>query len=342
MAKKPDHSFIIGSTRGIAEARRNFERDDAIRSDSGTLLKPDDIAGEYDFSRRLMTMLGGVPRTLTIDDLKQFSYIAKNAIGKFKKGISAKQIIDLSMSIDRERANKEIKTATPISLKGGQIRFMTNTGPNSDRQRHYVTVNLVNFEPIVASDIKVDKAGRELSKSPLQISCSCGRWRFWLAYLATRGNYNSGHREDAFPKIRNPGLSGVACKHILRVMTLIHQSPFMKTYMANMVTKARLVVDQKRVDEKVADTRAAAEQLRKESSRQKRVITSDEKKAIRQAAQSRKSAKEAIDEVEKIKPKRKAGTTKKLTNISTDAMIEELMSRGLTRELAEQVAKQVK
>ncbi len=42
--------------------------------------------------------------------------------------------------------------------------------------------------------------------------------------MATAGNYAVAPPKDAFPKIRNPDLTGVACKHVLHAMTRF-QSP---------------------------------------------------------------------------------------------------------------------
>lgn len=293
----------------MAEAKKFFNSDNAARSASKTLLKPDDVAGEYDVGRGLMTTLGGVSRVLTQDDLRQFAAITKKHAGKLKKGVTAKQIIDLSLPIDRKRANAEIRTAVPVSSHGGQIKFMTNSGPDSDRSRHYVTVNMVNFLPVMASAIKLEKTGQELSKSPLQISCSCGRWRYWLAYLATKGNFNSGHAEDSFPKIRNPGLAGIACKHILRVVVTIDQSPSMKVFLTNMVKRARASVEPKKVDEKVADARALAEQMRSESHRQRQVRTTDEKRNARSTAAQKKALAEAAKPVPP--PKKTTASTRR-------------------------------
>lgn len=313
MAKKPvDNSFIIGTAKGLAESKRYFKADDNRRSASDGLLKPDEVAGEYDISRKLTTMLGSVdgkPVRLTHDHLKQFAHVSREAAARLKKGVTAKTVIDLSLPEDRKRANDEIRTAIPVSAFGNQVRFMTDTGPKSDRDRHIVTVNLLNFMPVVASAIKVDKTGLELSKGPLQISCSCGRWRYWLAYLATKAGYNSGHVEDAFPKIRNPGLSGIACKHILRVMGMIHQSPYMKQYMTTMVRKAREKVEPKRADEKVADTREAAETIKKESWRQRQIRSTEEKREERRKAAEKKGLATAAKDAPRL-PKKPAATRK--------------------------------
>ena len=304
-----DHSFIIATAKGMAEAKKFFNSDNAARSASKTLLRPSDVAGEYDVGRGLMTTLGGVPRVLTQDDLRQFVAIAKKQAGKLKKGVTAKQIIDLSLPIDRKRANAEIRTAVPVSSHGGQIKFMTNSGPDSDRSRHYVTVNMVNFLPVMASAIKLEKTGPELAKSPLQISCSCGRWRYWLAYLATKGNFNSGHAEDSFPKIRNPGLAGIACKHILRVVSTIDQSPSMKLFLTDMVKRARATVESKKVNEKVVDARAMAEKMKAESHRQRQVKTTDEKRSARRTVAQRKALAEAAKPVPP--PKKTTASTRR-------------------------------
>ena len=279
--KKAGPEILIPSVRAQKEARQQFKRDDEQRSRSKTLLNPDEVAGEYDAGRLLITTMGGKPRMLTIEDLAQFRHKIRSVKGKYKKGITAKHVIDLSMQEDRERANKEIKTALPVSAIGNTVKFMTNTGPHSDRQRHYVEVRFLNFDAVASSAIKTEKTGDEVAKGHLHIGCTCGRWRYWLAYVANIGGYAAGHRETAFPKIRNPGLSGVACKHILRVMANIHQSPATKNYLTSLIRQARAVADRKRTDTKIADARELAEQLKGESYRQKRVATTEQKRAER-------------------------------------------------------------
>lgn len=322
--KAPD--AIIATAKALAEARAQFKADNERRTASKTLLKPDDVAGEYDVTRALMTTMGGKPRVLTIDDLKQFKHKSDQIKKQHKKGITAKGVIDLSLPVDRERANKEIKTATPISTMGGTIRFMTNAGPNSDRTRHYVTVDVRNFGAVVSSGIKVEKTGIELTKSPLGIHCDCGKWRFWLAFLATTGGYNAGPREDAFPKIRNPGLTGVACKHALRVMAVFSQSPYMKQYLSNMVKKARDRVEDVREHEKLADTRKMAEEIKKSSWRQKQIKTTEEKRAARSStAQKAALAKAAAGAA---KPKKVAVSSRK----ASAQFIQLAQKLGLTPE----------
>jgi hypothetical protein len=272
--------FFIQASKAERERLAALNAADKVRSKSRTLLTPDEAAGQYDVSRALMTMLGGTPRMLTQDDLRTFQQTVKAAQSKFRKGITAKGILGLSVPIpttnkdattDKHKAKTQIRTVTPIASRGGTVRFMTNAGPGSDRPRHYVIVEFLNFEAIAASAIPVINTGREMAQSPLKITCSCGRWRFWLAYLATFGGYNSGHPETAFPKVRNPGLIGVGCKHILRVASTL-AGPSLNLYFQRMVMKARASTERKYAAVPVPVARKLAEALNRELSKSDRKL----------------------------------------------------------------------
>lgn len=81
-----------------------------------------------------------------------------------------------------------------------------------------------------------------LRKQKLSFDCDCGRHRYFLRYVATIGGFAAGGRNGGFPKIRNPGLKGVACKHVLRVMTEIESSNavlhFLEKYMEKLQASA--------------------------------------------------------------------------------------------------------
>ena len=123
-----------------------------------------------------------------------------------------------------------------MASKAGMLKFMTDTGPNSDRDRHYVMVELRNFEAAATSPQPSMVMAKEVLKGPVAVACSCGRWRYWYAYMATAGGYNANpeHKESAFPKIRNPKLRGIACKHILRTMQALKSSPSMAGFVARL------------------------------------------------------------------------------------------------------------
>jgi SWIM zinc finger len=261
---------IVSGRTGLTESNKRFQAADSFRTEQRKqLLQPDDVSGAYDVGRKLYTTLGGMPRVITRDDLRHFQAVSNKLSKKLKHGVTARDVINMSMPIDRTRANQEIHTAHPISRQAGAVIFTTNSGPNSDVKRHYVKVAFPNFQALVASSAPLTKTGGMLRSSPLQISCSCGRWRFWFAFMASRAGYNSGHMETGFPKVMNPGLGGIACKHILRVMLMVEKSPATKLYFQSMVELARGTVQQRRVHEKKD---AALEFVEKASKERSKII----------------------------------------------------------------------
>jgi hypothetical protein len=221
--------------RNEKTARSNVEKDP-----KHTILNPNDLTGDYDANRLLMTTLGGEPRMIVASDLIAFSQNAQTVKSRFKKGITAKQVIDLSRthqmtyagqgkwqgSSDIDKAKAEIRHAVPHSIHKGLIKILTPSGSDKNK-RHHVHVRLLSWNAAVVSPI-VDKASgladwRKtalwVKNQPLKYDCDCGRHTFWFRYIATIGQYNEGRDERGFPKIRNPRLRGVACKHVLRVMS---------------------------------------------------------------------------------------------------------------------------
>lgn len=228
-----------GYAAELARLRKSEAESRNRATDAGKILDPSDVRGEYDASRLLITTLGGVPRVLTLDDLRQFSAQARKLGKKFKGGITAQQVIDLSLPVDRKRANEQIRTASLVRAQQGVLHFITNAGPDSDRARHHVNVQFPAFEAFGASPKKADTLAKAMLEGSLRFECDCGRHRFWLRYCATIGGYNYGRPEPGFPRVRNPGLSGVACKHALRVMQAIRKDVFVRTTVAQMIAKAQ-------------------------------------------------------------------------------------------------------
>lgn len=296
-----------------------------------TLLSPDEVAGEYFMERGLMTALGGQIRPITYDDLKQFQYNVQQlrrdaAKRKLLGGIRAKQVIDKSWPDDRKRAQDQIRVANPthyraITEGGGQgtslvVHFLTSAGPDSDRTHHNVNVQFLDFGAVVASPAKAEKIAAQLTGGRLKFECSCGRYKYWLRYVNTQLETVYGRTETAFPKIRNPSLGGIACKHALRVMQTIQSSPTFRRYAANVIQKFRDDIGHTEYVERIADQRKFEEQRRAESSRQRRVQSSEEKRAARKAqpgyarmverAKERAAAKERA-RMEKNKTAARAG-----------------------------------
>ena len=209
-----------------ALAEREIEYDDRGRKIPRPMfLRPEDIAQgvDYDVEKVLYTTLGQQkgepPRRITRDDILAFQDNILLLKDQYKKGITVQNIINLSLQDDIDRANQQIYMSVPLSRKSGLVHFLTNAGPESKVQNHHVEVEFANFGSVVF-DIKkeaVNTVKNRLANGKIKFECDCERHTYWFRYMATIGGYGLGRQEGGFPKVRNPHLSGVACKHVLRV-----------------------------------------------------------------------------------------------------------------------------
>lgn len=246
----------VGEARGLAE-KDAAQRRAAEQRPQSVILGKNDVQGEYDASRVLKTTLGGVERAMTADDMAAFRRNMATAKANFKgDGITARQVIDLASArplgyrnpangSDIKRAREEIKTGIAVSARNAEVRFITNAGPDSKFSRHHVLVKFNAFAEASsrlmqapANDAKACKTvARWLLKQKLAFDCDCGRHRFFFRYVSTIGNFNAGRDELGYPKIRNPGLLGVACKHVLRVMSEIDGSVAVQNFLTRHLEK---------------------------------------------------------------------------------------------------------
>lgn len=310
----------LGKIQGSGAEARQRAADDAAqrraegqRKDSIILSQKDIQTGHWDASKILFTTIGGQVRPITAEDMVAFRENIKTAQSRFSKGITAKQVVDWSLGVDRKRATDEIKMAVPVSGQNSKVRFITNAGPDSDVSRHHVTVEFLNYGAEASSGLTDPrKAAMRLRKGPLRIECDCGRWRFWFRYIATIGGFNAGRAETGFPKIRNPKLHGIACKHILRVMAEVHGGGAALSFLTKMMDKA------KSSDEAKAALRirqAAAENAIKNQDKRTTghaIKTSDQKRQERNAKNAANAAKQAL------KPAREKRMSKKIAGMTAD------------------------
>ena len=245
--KQAREQMLKDSSR-LASGQKKAQRDDQQRRDyaerqdaaSPVFLRPGDIQGDYDFAKALTTTLGGIRRVMTADDLVAFAKNIETLQEKYKKGISPRDVIDFSLRSDREKSNSEIFLCSPFSRKAGVFRFITNASLESKSSRHYVSVQFNDYSKFATNP---KKPGGQLTRerlinSGIKFDCDCGRHTYWFRYLATTAGYALGRQEGGYPKLRNPNLYGVACKHVLRVMHWI-TSPLGLQYIRNQVEKDR-------------------------------------------------------------------------------------------------------
>lgn len=236
----------IFSKRGYEAERVAVQsRDETERRAAKTILSPIDVYGDYDFTRALQTTLGGVMRPLTSDDLRTFQSCVQKLGKKYKGGITAQGVIDHSLKEDLARANAQIRIATVAQAHNGQLNFITNAGPDSDVSRHHVTVQFPTFATYTASPLEAKKLAPAMLKGPVRFDCDCGRHRYWFRFIATKGNFNALRGEVGFPKIKNPRLQGIACKHVLRVMYSLLRDATVRMVSAKMIENGQKFVAKK-------------------------------------------------------------------------------------------------
>lgn len=267
MSGKTLPSAWLGKLAGTGrEAGERAATDRKERLAAQTILRPGEIQGEYDASRLLMTTIGGQLRPLTHDDLAAFRQNVRTAQRRLKGGITARQVLDLSYVDDRDRARSQIRHAVAAYASNGRVRFVTSAGPGSKVSRHHVTVELLGFAAAVAAGAKTPRqAANALRKQPLKFDCDCERHRYWYRYISTIGGFNAGRAETGFPKIRNPNLVGVACKHVLRTMSEVESSGAVLQFLSKLIEKGRANDDGKatvRQTQQDAERQAASRRVR--------------------------------------------------------------------------------
>ena len=168
-------------------------------------------------------------KTLNAAILDAYLANVKAASNKFLGGITPQQVINQSRVEDIKRANTQIHLASVFKRKGNVLSFVTNAGIGSKDTHHYVTVQLLDYPNLLLGRTKaptVVDVREAVIDGKIRFDCDCGRHRYWYRYVATVGKYNYGIDENRYPSTRNPKLTGVACKHALRVMKYV-TSPHM-------------------------------------------------------------------------------------------------------------------
>ncbi len=185
----------------------------------------------------------------------------RKASDKFVGGITIQGVINHSRFIDIQRANKQIFLASIFKKQGNAFYFN----------------NLI-------------KEGQ------IAFDCDCGRHRYWYRYLATIGKYNYGINETRYPTTRNPNLTGLACKHVLRVMNHITSANF-KDYL-----KREAIKDIKDVARRNKPRYKTPKQIEKENERQLKALNNWNGK-LHNAKKIRKEIKKVQKEIVKKRQK---------------------------------------
>lgn len=173
----------------------------------------------------------------TVDDLKEFEGRRKDirtTLNAGVAGITYAQLIAGSEAIDVKRANNAvddgsgIKRAVPSSLKHNVVTVSVEASDRSEDQHHRVKVRFEEWDALIdelGDEKSAVKVAKKLCAGRVSFDCDCGRHQYWYRYIATAGNFAlAPPKEYAYPKIRNPNLKGIACKHVIHSMTRLQSA----------------------------------------------------------------------------------------------------------------------
>lgn len=173
----------------------------------------------------------------TVDDLKRFDKLRK----QYKKrggglaGVTYSELVARSAETRVDRASNRSKdrrgvsSAQLLKLRANVATIKVKASAISDHQNHKVDIRFEEWDERMGdadgSDRGYAAAARKACAGRMSINCSCGDHQYRYRYMATLGNYClSPPKEFAYPKITNPNLTGLACKHVLLAATML-QSP---------------------------------------------------------------------------------------------------------------------
>lgn len=228
-------------------------------------------------------------RFFTADDMKQFMASRTAHREQFKgsvPGITYNQLVAQSASIDVKRASNKVTDGTGITsaafvgLQHNLAIISVKASAESPHAHHRVKIRFEAWDQAV-EDIGDEKKrppaiARGLCADRVSFDCDCGRHQYWYRYMATAGNYAvAPPKEYAFPKIRNPDLAGVACKHVLHAITRFQSSVWQRKIADELQKAAKQVAFG---DDKRKTAQFFSDDEQKKLARN-RTATTDQKKA---------------------------------------------------------------
>lgn len=243
----------------------------------------------------------------TSEDLKNFENLRgtlKEVFRSKEKGITYHQLIAAAASIDVLRANNKSKdnlgitAATFIGISHNIARVSVKASAASKHGHHRVKIRFEDWQDAIEaledtpeSELKIAK---QLCAGNISFDCDCGRHQYWYRYIATAGNFAiTPPAEYAYPKIRNPRLQGVACKHVIHALRRFQSGSWQKLvgkYLQKSAKSVSFGEGRKRTYHFSAEEIKEANKNRASQTDQTRIKKEYEAYKNRQAALTRKMA----------------------------------------------------
>lgn len=193
--------------------------DDALAKTARSIVKDPEKYKVASEKQGIVLAYGMGERSYSLAELCEFLLALNKHKGKTGAnpdihGIPYSALLRASRPIDKERA-KQVRNATYYQRRGNILYF--NVTGNS-RPFYRVQIRLEGWEAAILNTDPVFLAVQNVLAGRISIECPCGRHQYWYRYMASMGNYGLKPVETGFPKIRNRGLYGCCCKHVLKVL----------------------------------------------------------------------------------------------------------------------------
>ena len=193
-------------------AKRNFARG---------ILKPEAIRRHIDKGQGIVLAYGMSGEvSYSLSDLKRFlasleKFQKQSHIGsKSARGVPYAKLFLASRGVYVERS-KTVRAVALYQRKGNVLYFRVS---GNSRPFYRVQIRLEEWDDYIADATPAFKAVNSIVRGRISFECPCGRHQYWYRYMATLGKYAIEPLETGFPKIRNKGLFGCCCKHVLKVL----------------------------------------------------------------------------------------------------------------------------
>lgn len=174
----------------------------------------------------------GETREFSLAELNRMAKRVETVKGQLKhseNGIDVQTLIKTALPSDKKKA-RDIPTAMVYKFDADHTVYLQvgASGDTPNAPSHYlVRIRLEEWDNHVEANEGNNYLvpAQRATMGRISFDCNCGRHTYWYRYLATIGNFAvAPPKETVFPKIRNPKLKGVCCKHVIKAALAI-QNP---------------------------------------------------------------------------------------------------------------------
>ena len=334
---------------------RNTQRDEAVG-----ILSRDLLANRKEVtqngSQKLVLQYGnkGLTVEYTLADLNRMAKAVEKQEGKFKsqvRGIPVEQVIQNSRvkvpfsgkskppKLTDYAKHKDVGPVTLYKIEGDTLHF--RVGSSTGKLFYQVRIRLNDWDTLIRNNSDYSKAAHLATMGHVSFDCSCGRHQYWFRYLATIGGFALDPYEEAFPKIRNPKLIGVCCKHMVKTIGIMQSPLIRKRVEAEMSSQAKKQGWFTDIDKRSAKVLTAKDLVEVEQANE----DLDVNKTFQQLLRDKEAFRKAAEKPEnKEKVKKLQSTAKKIykdVDRKKEEQNEKLRQKVLKLELESYLLKQV-